>query len=121
MQKYSIETRKHFSEITAEAKEKLLSNDWPGNVRELANVIEWAIVLGSGPNISVEDLPDIFTTIKTETVSNDFSYHGAMDAARRDVVLKALSQTKGNRAAAAKFLGLHPKYFLRLIKSLGIE
>ncbi len=121
LQKYSIETRKHFSEITAEAKEKLLSYDWPGNVRELANVIERAIVLGSGPNISVEDLPDIFTTIKTETVSNDFSYHGAMDAARRDVILKALSQTKGNRAAAAKFLGLHPKYFLRLIKSLGIE
>ncbi len=121
LQKYSIETRKHFSEITAEAKEKLLSYDWPGNVRELANVIERAIVLGSGPNISVKDLPDIFTTIKTETVSNDFSYHGAMDAARRDVILKALSQTKGNRAAAAKFLGLHPKYFLRLIKSLGIE
>jgi len=121
LQKYSIETRKHFSEITQEAKEKLNSYDWPGNVRELANVIERAIVLGSGPNISVEDLPDIFATIKTKTVPDDFSYHGAMNAARRDVVLKALTQTHGNRAAAAKLLGLNAKYFLRLIKSLGVE
>jgi len=121
LQKYSIETRKHFSEITQEAKEKLLSYDWPGNVRELGNVIERAIVLGSGPTISIEDLPEIFATIKTETVPDDFSYHGAMNAARRDVVLKALTQTQGNRAAAAKLLGLNAKYFLRLIKSLGIE
>jgi len=121
LQKYSIETRKHFSEITQEAKEKLLSYDWPGNVRELGNVIERAIVLGSGPNISIEDLPDIFATIKTETVPDDFTYHGSMNAARRDVVLKALTQTQGNRAAAAKLLGLNAKYFLRLIKSLGIE
>ena len=121
LQKYSKETRKHFSEITQEAKEKLLSYDWPGNVRELGNVIERAIVLGSGPNISIEDLPEIFATIRTETVPDDFSYHGAMNAARRDVVLKALTQTQGNRAAAAKLLGLNSKYFLRLIKTLRIE
>jgi len=121
LQKYSKETRKHFSEITQEAKEKLLSYDWPGNVRELGNVIERAIVLGSDPNISIEDLPDIFATIKTETVPDDFSYHGSMNAARRDVALKALTQTHGNRVAAAKLLGLNAKYFLRLIKSLGIE
>jgi len=121
LQKYAMETRKHFSEITQEAKEKLLTYDWPGNVRELGNVIERAIVLGAGPNISIEDLPDIFATIKTETVPDDFSYNGAMNAARRDVVLKALTQTHGNRLAAAKLLGLNAKYFLRLIKSLGIE
>ena len=121
LQKYSIETRRHFSEITQEAKEKLNSYDWPGNVRELANVIERAIVLGSGPNIAIEDLPGLIAAIKTTTVPDDFSYHGAMDTARRDVVQKALTQTRGNRAAAAKLLGLNAKYFLRLIKSLGIE
>ena len=121
LQKYTMETRKHFSEITQEAKETLLSYDWPGNVRELGNVIERAIVLGSGPNISIEDLPDIFATIRTETVPDDFSYNGAMNTARRDVVLKALTQTQGNRAAAAKLLRLNAKYFLRLIKTLRIE
>jgi len=121
LQKYVMETRKHFSNITHEAEEKLLSYDWPGNVRELANVIERAIVLGSGPNIGLEDLPGLIAAIKTTTVPDDFSYHGAMNAARRNVVTKALTQTQGNRAAAARLLGLNSKYFLRLIKSLGID
>jgi transcriptional regulator with GAF, ATPase, and Fis domain len=44
-----------------------------------------------------------------------------MDVARRDLVSQALEQSGGNRAAAAKALGLHEKYFLRLIKTLGIS
>jgi two-component system response regulator HydG len=116
-----METRKNFSEITEEAQEKLLFYDWPGNVRELANVIERAIVLGPGPNIALEDLPGIFAIFKTETALDNVSYYGAVNAARRDVVLKALNQVQGNRAAAARLLGLNAKYFLRLIKSLGIE
>jgi transcriptional regulator with GAF, ATPase, and Fis domain len=41
--------------------------------------------------------------------------------ARRELVLKALAQANGNRTAAAKALGLHEKYFLRMIKTLGIK
>jgi DNA-binding NtrC family response regulator len=44
-----------------------------------------------------------------------------MNAARRRLILKALSSTKGNRSAAAKVLGLEAKYLLKLMKSLGIE
>ena len=43
-----------------------------------------------------------------------------MDAYRRQLVMRALAQTQGNRAAAARALGLHEKYFLRLLKSLAI-
>jgi DNA-binding NtrC family response regulator len=41
--------------------------------------------------------------------------------ARKELALKALQKTDGNRAAAARLLGLETKYFLRLIKSLRIE
>jgi DNA-binding NtrC family response regulator len=44
-----------------------------------------------------------------------------MDAYRRQLVTRALAQTQGNRAAAARALGLHEKYFLRLLKSLEIR
>lgn len=54
-------------------------------------------------------------------VSNSLSYHAAMEAARRDLVMRTLAQTRGNRAAAARALGLHEKYLLRLIKTLRIE
>jgi transcriptional regulator with GAF, ATPase, and Fis domain len=37
------------------------------------------------------------------------------------MVLTALERSNGNRAAAAKILGLHEKYFLRLVKTLGIN
>ena len=54
-------------------------------------------------------------------VSDSLSYHDAMEAARRDLVMRTLAQTRGNRAAAARALGLHEKYFLRLIKTLRID
>jgi len=49
------------------------------------------------------------------------SYRDGINAARKELVVKALQKSKGNRAAAARLLGLETKYFLRLIKSLGIE
>jgi len=49
------------------------------------------------------------------------SYRHAVDAARREVVMRALAHTQGNRAAAARVLGLHKTHLLNLIKSLGIE
>ncbi len=120
LRKYSMETRKNFSEITEQAQEKLLAYDWPGNVRELANVIERAIVLGSGSNIALEDLPEMIAAIEIGTVADHPSYYAALNATRRDVVLKALSRAQGNRAAAAKELGLNAKYLLQLIKTLRI-
>ncbi len=44
-----------------------------------------------------------------------------MESRRRTLVAQALAQSHGNRAAAAKALGLHEKYFLRMIKTLGIK
>ncbi len=44
-----------------------------------------------------------------------------MESTRRALVAQALAQSNGNRAAAAKALGLHEKYFLRMIKTLGIK
>jgi transcriptional regulator of acetoin/glycerol metabolism len=44
-----------------------------------------------------------------------------MDATKREVVLKALAQTQGKRAAAAKLLGIRRSYLLKLMKALEIE
>jgi len=121
LEKYSMESGRNFTEISSEARAKLLAYDWPGNVRELANVIERAVVLGSVPEIALEDLPGRIAGMESENANEGLSYYGALNAARKDVLLKALSQTQGNRAAAAKMLGLNAKYFFKLIKSLGIE
>jgi len=120
MRRLSLEAKRNFTEITPEALERLIAYDWPGNVRELVNVIEQAVVLGQGPKIAPQDLPPRMAATASEIGSDSMAYRGAMDAYRRQLIMKALAQSQGNRAAAAKALGLHEKYLLRLLKSLQI-
>ena len=120
MRRYARESKKKFLEITSEGMAKLSAYAWPGNVRELANTIERAVVLGRGPEISVKDLPSRFIGTDSRVKPEARSYRAAMETARRELVSQALQQSNGNRAAAAKALGLHEKYFLRLIKTLAI-
>jgi DNA-binding NtrC family response regulator len=121
MQRVSLETKKNFSAIADEALQKLQSYDWPGNVRELANVVERAIVLGQGPELTLHDLSPRLTGTEATPKVEDLSYQEAMDASRRELIMRALSQAGGNRAAAAKALGLDRTHLMRLIKSLRIE
>ncbi len=120
MGRYAREAKGEFLEITPEAMRKLSAYPWPGNVRELANVTERAVVLGRGPEISVKDLPSRIVSAEMLAVSAHRSYRQVIDDTRRELVSQALEQSNGNRAAAAKALGLHEKYLLRLIKTLGI-
>ena len=109
------------SAISDEALKKLEVYDWPGNVRELANVIERAVVLGAGPAVTLEDVPGRIAAGCTTPAPEVLSYREGLTAARKELVLRALATTHGNRAAAARLLGLEAKYFLKLMKSLGIE
>jgi two-component system, NtrC family, response regulator AtoC len=120
LQRFAKDVKKNLSGISEESLNKLSAYHWPGNVRELANVMERAVVLGQGPEIAPHDLPARIVAAQSEPKSDGISYRDAMDAYRRQLVIRALAQTQGNRAAAARALGLHEKYFLRLLKSLGI-
>src|SRR5215471_1777940 len=121
LRRFAAETKKNFTGIDAEAEAKLVAHEWPGNVRELANVIERAAVLGRGPEITLDDLPPRIVYSETERTSEGLSYREAVDAARADVIRRTLATTRGNRAAAARILGLHKTHLLNLMKSLGIE
>ena len=121
LQRCSLEAKKRFDGLAPDAQEKLCAYNWPGNVRELANVIERAVVLGSGPKITRADLPARIVASESRSGPDRLSYRDAMEDARRKLVIKALEESRGSRVAAAKALGLHEKYFLRLIKALGIS
>ena len=121
MRRFAAETKKHFTEITRDAEEKLMSYDWPGNVRELANVIERAVVLGPGPKLAGGDLPPRISAAESRGNAAALSYRDDVTAYRRQLILRALNQSKGNRTAAAKALGLEKNYLIRLIKNLQID
>jgi DNA-binding NtrC family response regulator len=121
VRRFAAETKKLFSGLTADAEATLVAYPWPGNVRELANVIERAAVLGDGPEITGEELPLRIADAEMENPSGRFSYRQAVDTARAEVIKSALVHTNGNRAAAARILGMHKTHLLNLIKSLRIE
>ncbi len=121
LQRFAQETKKRFADITTDALEKLRQYDWPGNVRELANVIERAVVLGDGPVLTVNHLPSRVAVTPIESRSATERYHETLNSYRRELIIKALRAAHGNRAAAAKNLGLHRTHLLKLIKALGIE
>lgn len=121
LKRSALETKKNFTAIAPEALKKLVVYPWPGNVRELANVIESAVVLGQGPELTLHDLPAKVVAPEPKAIKDGFSYHGAIDDYRRELIEKTLAQTQGNRAAAAKILGLQRTYLSRLIKALRVS
>ena len=121
LRKHCVAIRRNITGISDEARKKLEAYDWPGNVRELANVIERAVVLGSGSTVMLDDLPGRIAAGWTTPTSATQSYREGVNSARKELLLKALATTHGNRSAAAKLLGLEAKYFLKLMKSLAIE
>ncbi len=121
LHRFSAENKKSFTTIAQEAEKKLLAHEWSGNVRELANVIERAVVLGQEPMINLRDLPPEIANQEISQPSEIVSYRTAMEHCRREILQKALTQTRGNRAAAARLLRLRRTYFFKLIKSRGID
>ena len=77
LRRFSLEMNKNFVAFAEDALEKLLAYEWPGNVRELANVIERAIVLGDGPELTLHHLPARVLGAQPAHVPKDLSYHDA--------------------------------------------
>ena len=118
--RFAKEAKKPRMEITDLALANLIAYDWPGNVRELANTIERAVVLDRGSAVQFDDLTPAIASAKTQS-SENLSYHQAIDGHRRNVINEALARTQGNRAAAARLLGLERSYLLKLMKSFQIN
>ena len=118
--KYAKECKRNVTGISPEARLLLQTYDWPGNVRELANAIERAVVLGSGQVIEAEDLPERILEA-AEVGKAGAKYHEAVRQAKRELVMNALRQAKGNYTEAAAALGLHPNNLHRLIRQLDLK
>jgi DNA-binding NtrC family response regulator len=110
LEKHGAKLGKPGGMITPEAMALLRRHTWPGNVREMENVIERALVLGTGTIISVEDLP--------ESLRDESSNAGGIAGRRladieREYIIRTLRAVKGNKAAAARVLGLNRKTLYR--------
>ena len=122
-EKFSRVMNRRIRGISANAKKLLLKYDFPGNVRELENAIERATVLGSTEWILPEDLPEDFLDIQTdaENPTAAETYHDAIREKKKELIINAFREARGNYVETAKILDVHPNYLHRLIRNLEIK
>jgi len=116
--RHGAEARRQLS-FSPEAEQLLLAHPWPGNVRELENAVERAVVLARGATITPEDL--LLEDNRPEPAAPTAgSLQEALDEAAAARIRAALDATRGQRAEAARVLGIERTTLYRLMKRLGL-
>ena len=147
LKRASVAANKSITSIDPDAMEVLQRYSWPGNIRELENVIERAVVMCDGPRITVKELsidlsgapvssmgtmPGLMTDASLEKVlrvpssvlaevRKTATSRQQSDAEEVASLRRALEECKGNKADAARLLGLPRSTFYSKLKKAGIQ
>ncbi len=128
--KFNAKLNRNIGGISKEALEVMLNYGWPGNIRELENVIECCTLFTESQRIEFKDLPPQLSE-NAHMLANDLSV--ADDASmkdivkqataqlERDLIAKALDETKGNVTRAAKKLKISRKSLQNKMKEFGLR
>jgi transcriptional regulator with GAF, ATPase, and Fis domain len=130
LEHYKQKTGRFVSGISKDSLQALMTYEWPGNVRELENAIERAVIIASGRQIELEDLPEAISKtvlqerdrIKVErakaasegrTTTFEVTVPSSMDEIERAAIEATLDYTKGDKTHAARALGIGRKTLYR--------
>ncbi len=123
--KFAEENARPPLHITPEALRPLLDYNWPGNVRELENVIERAVVLANGPNLTVDLLPDemVGRGAKLALMDHrpDASLFEIMEDCERRIIIDMLEKCGWSQTEAADQFHVPLSTLNQKIKRLSIE
>ncbi|MBI3268072.1 MAG: sigma 54-dependent Fis family transcriptional regulator [Planctomycetes bacterium] len=103
--------------IAPDTMERLAQYAWPGNVRELRNVLERAVILAEGPDLSIADLP---LEVQAGLPAGDGPEPLALRELERRQILRVLRMTGGNKKEAARLLGIDRKTLHARVKEYGV-
>ena len=123
LREFARENSKPVNDFTADALERLMYYSWPGNVRELRTAIEHAVVLCRSEKISARDLPSSVRTggSSTEPASSLARNDLTVKEAEKQLIIRALKETGGNRTLAAKKIGMSRRTFHRKLHLYHLE
>jgi DNA-binding NtrC family response regulator len=144
LDRFAKKLRKPVERISEDAMAILLDHLWPGNVRELENCIERAVALAKGPVITPGELPAAMRATAPPAAPLPAGLPAAgetpsagqagalkpitplplgmtLDELEKAAILQALAHTDGNRASAAKMLGLSERTLYRKLRLFAEE
>ncbi len=126
-QMFNEQNARNLRGISGDAMRILQEYQWPGNVRELVNVVERAVVLARGTEITRADLPDKLTQeLQTQaavpqTAGGRNCLKAALSAPEKQLIVDALESNGWNRQATSKMLGINRTTLYKKMKKYGIS
>ena len=120
LEEFAKENNKKITGIDARARSALYKYNWPGNIRQLRNCIESAVVMCSGSEITLEDLPpSISGASDTDMISIPVGI--TLAEAEKILIQQNLAVNKGNKSKTADILGIGRKTLHRKIDEYNLE
>jgi two-component system, NtrC family, response regulator PilR len=120
---FAKEMGKRVAKVSEEAMTLLRAYSWPGNVRQLENVIERAVALESSEAVLPERLPDSIRQpdpgAPLPALGDGFSLDSYLLAAEERLLHEALQRSGGDRAEAARLLGVSARSLRYLVQKHG--
>lgn len=111
----NAELQRQVDGLDAAAAELLVQHSWPGNLRELNNVMKRAVLLARGRQITAAELQQTMGPVRQNAVP---TLHDEADERQR--IEEALRQTGGNKAKAARLLGIDRKTIYNKMEKWGM-
>jgi two-component system, NtrC family, response regulator AtoC len=121
LREFADENNKSVNDFTADALQALMNYSWPGNVRELRTAMEHAVVLCRGEKISARDLPPSVRVGRTAETQLSQRNDLTMKEVEKQLMVRALKETDGNRTLAAKKIGMSRRTFHRKLHAYHLE
>ena len=138
LEDYKKKSGRFITGISKEALRALANYDWPGNVRELENAIERAVIIASGRQIELEDLPEAISRRASEAlafarqeraaaavegrgIGIEVELPAAMDEIEKQVIEATLDYTEGDKSRAARLLNIGRKTLYRKLEQYETE
>jgi DNA-binding NtrC family response regulator len=108
------------AKLSRGARQRILEHGWPGNVRELENALERALILAGEAQIEAEHLASpVSAGGAVPTAAQVLRSGFDLDAFERELIFAALERAGGNKAAAARLLGITRRRLYSRLESLG--
>nr|WP_318659372.1 sigma-54 dependent transcriptional regulator [uncultured Treponema sp.] len=120
LEEFSRENAKDIKSIDARAKSAMYNYNWPGNIRELRNCIESAVVMCSGDEIKLEDLPPTVSNAGEEK-SISIPASATLYEAEKIIIMQTLAANKNNKSKTAELLGIGRKTLHRKLEEYGVN